>query len=128
VTALRVPDVVLGRYRERDTPILRATVTDNSDPPVVIPGSALGSITLTLYDEKTLDIINERTQVDVQANVDETGAFVFELTEDDMKILSPTRKSERRRILLEWTWASDQRASYEMQFVVENVAKVGSPS
>lgn len=125
---LRTPDIVLGRFRERNTLVLRATVTDNSDPPQAIPGSALAAITLTMYDERTLDVINERSQVDVKANVDENGDFAFELTEDDMTILDPSRKTERRRILLEWTWDVDKHASYEMQFVVENVAKVGSPA
>lgn len=124
---LRVPDLFLGRFRERDTPILRATVQDNSVPAVPIHGSALNALSLTIYDEHTQDIVNSREQVDIRTNVNESGALEFPLTEEDMVILHPSRKSERRRILLEWTWDTTQRASYEMQLVIDNMLKVGSP-
>jgi hypothetical protein len=125
---LRPPDLFLGRFRERDTPILRATVEDNSVPAAAIPGSALTTMTLTIYDEHTAEIVNDRAAVDIRANVDESGALEFPLTIDDMVTLHPTRRRERRRILLEWTWDTTQRASYEMQLVIENLLKVGSPA
>ncbi len=125
---LRTPDLFLGTFRERDTPILRATIEDNSVPAVAIPGTALDSLTLTIYDEHTAEIVNERAAVDIKTNVDENGALEFNLTEEDMLILRPSRKTERRRILLEWTWDVTQRGSYEMQLVIDNMLKVGSPS
>jgi hypothetical protein len=123
---LRLPDSHLGRFREQDTPILRATVSDNSVPAAAIPGSALSTMTLTIYDEHTQAIVNARDHVDIKSNVDESGQLVFRLTEDDMAMVTPTRRTEQRRCLLEWTWATNQRASWEAQFVIENVAKVGT--
>lgn len=122
--ALRTPDSYLGTFRERDTPILRATVVDDSVPPVAIPGSSLATMTLTLYDEQTLGIVNGREAVDIKASVDGSGLLVFQLTEDDMSMVTSTRRSEKRRALLEWTWNSTRRGSWEAQFVVENVLQV----
>lgn len=125
--SLRTPDAYLGTFRERDTPTLRANVLDNSVPPAAIPGSALITATLTIYDEHTAAIINGRTQADIKPNISEAGALAFELDEEDMVIHTPTRRRERRRLLIEWTWDVDKRGSWEGQLVIENVAHVGSP-
>lgn len=124
---MRAPDAFLGTFRERDTPTLRATVLDNDVPPAAIPGSALGTATLTIYDEHTEEIINSRSNVDIKPNISEAGALAFELEEEDMVILTPTRKRERRRLLVTWTWDVDKRGSWEGQLVIENVTLVGSP-
>lgn len=122
---LRTPDTVLGTFRERNTPTFTATVQGNDA--VVIPGSALATVTLTIYDEHTREIVNDRNNVDVKANVDENGALTFQLEEADMVILNQERKRERRRIFIEWTWDVDKRSSWEGQMVIENLLKVGSP-
>jgi hypothetical protein len=125
--SLRTPDAYLGTFRERDTPTLRANVLDNAVPPAAIPGSALITVTMTIYDEHTEEIINSRTQVDIKPNVSEAGALEVELEEEDMVIHTPTRRRERRRILVEWTWDVNKRGSWEGQLTIENVAHVGSP-
>ena len=122
--SLRNPDTHLGSFRERDTPTLRATIVDNAVPPAAIPGSSLGTLLLTIYDAHTLAIVNSRDAVDIKANVNESGALEFQLDSADMAMVTATRKSERRRILLEWTYDVDHRGSYEMELVVENVAQV----
>ena len=122
--ALRVPDSFLGRFRERDTPVLRAMVKDNSATPVAIPGSSLDTMTLTMYDEATSAIVNARDHVDVKANVDGNGLLTFQLTTADMAILAATKSLEQRRILLEWTWDTTKRGSWEIQFIVVNLLKV----
>lgn len=124
---MRAPDAYLGSFRERDTPTLRASVRDNSVPPAAIPGSALGTATLTIYDEHTQAIVNNRSAVDIKPNISEAGALEFELEEEDMVIVTATRKRERRRILIQWTWDVDKRGSWEGQLTIENVAHVGSP-
>lgn len=127
---LRTPDAFLGHFRERDTPTLRASIVDDSVPAVAIPGSALTTATLTIYDEHgDHDIVNERDGVNVKPNIDENGALEFTLEEEDMVILRPSRKTERRRFLIVWTWDSpEKRGSWEGQLVIENVLKVGSPA
>lgn len=122
--AARTPDADLGTFRERDTPTLRATVLDNSVPAVAIPGSALATMALTLYDEKTGAIVNDRDAVDIKANVDEAGLLEFELEQDDMAMVNAASRAEYRRILLEWTWDVTKRGSSELRMRIVNVANV----
>jgi hypothetical protein len=122
--APRIPDSFLGRFREQDTPVLRAIVKDDAIPPVVIPGSSLSTMTLTLYNEHTSAIVNGRDHVDIKPNVDGAGQLVFPLLVADMVILDATKKEEYRRALIEWTWSTTKRGSWEAQFIVQNLHRV----
>ena len=122
--ALRTPDSTLGPFRERDTPVLRATVMDNSVPAVPIPGPSLDTMTFTLYNERTLLIINSRDHVDIKASVNEAGELEFPLVIADMAIIDTTKAEEYHRALIEWTWNTTKRGSWEIRIIVQNVNKV----
>jgi hypothetical protein len=126
--ALRSPDSTLGPFRERDTPVLRATVVDNSVPAVPIPGASLDTMTLTLYNERptagVYTIINSRDHVDIKANVNGAGEVAFQFVQADMAILDTTKSEEYHRCLIEWTWNTTQRGSWEIRIIVQNVNKV----
>ena len=122
--ALRTPDSTLGPFRERDTPVLRATVMDNANPAVAIPGASLDTMTLTLYNEKTGLVINSRDHVNIKANVDGAGALAFTLLAAEMAIIDTTKAEEYHRALIEWTWNTTQRGSWEIRIIVQNVNKV----
>lgn len=121
---LRDPDVTIDPpIRERDTPVLRAAVKDNSDPPIGIAGSALEKFNLTLYNERDLAIINGRNRVDARAFVDVNGALAFQFEQADMPILG-TQTLENHRLLLEWEWNGGKRGSCEVRVPVSNEALV----
>jgi hypothetical protein len=125
--ALRAPDSTLGPFRERDTPVLRATVVDNTLPAVPIPGASLDTMTFTLYNEKTGLVINSRDHVDIRSSVNASGELAFPLTIADMAIIDTTKAEEYHRALIEWTWNTTQRGSWEIRLIVQNVSKVPNP-
>lgn len=121
MVTLRDPDSELGPFRERDTVIVTATVTDNLG--VAIPGASLTSIVYTLYAEKTLDVINSRDHVNAASMVNVAGVLTLELVPADMAMVG-TAVEEKHRLLIEWIYASARRGSYEIRIVVQNEQKV----
>lgn len=69
------------------TATLQITVTAQ-DGVTPIPGSSLTSCTFSLYDKDTRTIINERTNVDIQSDVNSEGILTLNLTELDNVIIS----------------------------------------
>lgn len=117
---LRPPDSTVGPFRERDSVVLRATIMDNAVPPVAIPGTALTTVTFTLYSEKTRAIINARDHVNIKPNVNAQGLLVFPLDQADLAIVDG-QSEEYHRALIEWTWSTGQRGSWEVRIVVRDV-------
>ena len=97
---------------------------DNANPAVAIPGPSLDTMTLTLYNEKTGLVINARDHVNIKANVDIAGALAFTLLAADMAIIDTAKAEEYHRALIEWTWNTTQRGSWEIRIIVQNVNKV----
>lgn len=121
MATLRDPDATLGPFRERDTVIVTATVQDNLG--AAIPGSALTSITYTLYSEKTLTAINSRDHVNALSLVSVLGVLTIELIPADMAIVDG-KLEEYHRILIEWIYATSRRGSYEIRVIVQDEKKV----
>jgi len=119
---LRTPDTSLGVWPERTTRKLTATVQDENGD--AIPGSALTTMTMTLYSEHDLAIVNSRDDTDIKASVSEVGGLSLLLTPDDMQILNDALLDERHRLLIEWEYAAGREGRHEFQIVVSNVAKV----
>ena len=119
---LRKPDSSLGTWPEESTRLITATVQDENGD--AIPGSALTSITMTLYSEHDQAIINSRDDVDISSSVSEAGVLSLVLTADDMAIQDDDLLEERHRLLIEWEYNSGRKGRHEMQIVVSNMAKV----
>jgi hypothetical protein len=126
-TTLRNPDSTVGPFREQDSVILTATFLDNTGVP--IPGSSLTTATFTLYSETDpFDIINSRDDFDIKALVNGSGVLTLPLDPADMAIVEDHSTdgvvTEYHRALIEWTWPSGQRGSWEIRIVVRDVNKV----
>lgn len=92
--------------REGVSAILTTTIQDLDGEPL---GSAdLDTLTLSLYDEPTRTIINERDDVDVlNANggtLDADGNFELSLSADDTAVVDDAALLEWHIALLTWTW------------------------
>lgn len=131
---MRPADLIVGPFRERDSVRISATVVDNAVPPAPIPGSALLTATLTLYSEQfitdsdgavTYPIINGRDHSDIKSAIDANGALAVILGPNDMAMVDLNDSPmEYHRALIEWTWPTAQRGSYELRIVVRDVEKV----
>jgi hypothetical protein len=91
----------------------------------------LTSLTLTLYDLSggALAIVNSVDHVNIlntgRGLVDAVGKLDLTLVPADTQILDSTRSYEKRRALLEWTYASGAKIQrLEVDFIIANVAKV----
>lgn len=79
---------------ERTTPRLIATIKDDNG--VVIPGTSLTTLTLTLTDLRTGDIINSRENFDIKSFVNISGVLSFRLEEDDMVLVGDNEPGAER--------------------------------
>lgn len=98
---------------EQATAVLTGTIGDTSKPPVPIPGSALTSLTLTLYRKGApvgSDIINARDDMDILGvnggSVDANGVLTLILDPEDMPMLNASVTKETHVALLTWTYNS----------------------
>lgn len=93
--------------RERTTLILGPMTIRDLDG-AALGASALDTLTLTLHDECTQAIINEREAQDVLnvngGEVTEAGVFTLRLDPDDTVILDDDNAKEWHVALLTWTW------------------------
>lgn len=123
--ALRKPDSESGPHKELTTGEFKTTIRDNLD--VAIPGASLLSLTLTLYSEHTLNIINGRDEQNVlnqnDVTVDGNGVLVWLIQELDRVIENDELPQERHRAAFKWT-AEGIVGRHEHQFIVSNLAKV----
>jgi hypothetical protein len=108
---------------ERTTQKLTFTLKDETG--AVIPGSSLTTCTLTLYDQTTGAIINNRNGVDVKANIDGQGVMTFTFLPADGQILNDALMFEPHVALFQWTYnTGNSRGEYEVALVVRNVRLV----
>jgi hypothetical protein len=114
--------------QEQTTPTLNANIVDSDEVPV--PGTTLTSIALTLYDEDTGAIINNRDHESVLAGdvtVDTNGLLTWVLEQADTPILNDKLREEPHVALFEiaWTAAGKLRAiRLPMRIYVRNLGEV----
>ena len=94
-----------------------------------IAGSSLATLTLTLYDKDTGDIINSRNAQDVLntngVTVDGSGNLTWIMDYDDNAIVTSTSKVEKHIALFQWTWDSgNKKGKHEVMLHVKNLTKV----
>lgn len=118
------------RVEERST--ARYVVTLKDETGVVIPLSALTTLTLTLYDVYTNTVINSRNDQNVKNtnNVVYTEAGVLTWTlqpTDNVIVTSDVRTNgyEDHIALFEYTWSSGSKAGkHELEIFVRQINKV----
>lgn len=98
--------------REGATAVISTTIRD-------LEGAALGSadldtLTLTLWDEATQGIINDRDDQDVLntngGTLDADGAFELRLDPDDTVVVNDFLRLEWHEAILTWTWQTGSPA------------------
>lgn len=123
--ALRRPDSSSGPHKERTTGTFTTTLRDNAG--VAIPAASLATLTLTLYRESDLSIINTRDGQNVlnanNVTVDSAGLLTWSIQALDRVIGDDTLIQERHRALFEWT-ATGVAGKWEHQFIIDNLALV----
>jgi hypothetical protein len=114
---------------ERTTPTYTDTLVDAAGDAVA--GSSLDSIKLTLYDEASEDVINNRDgESDVlggDVTVNSDGELSWTMEELDNVILNTALAEERHIALFEirWTVSSVEHVIREpVCFIVKNLSKV----
>lgn len=97
------------KINERSSGIYSAQLKDENDDAVAL--AAIGTLTLTLYDKASGDIINSRNAVNaLNANdvtVSSTGALTWKMGAADNQIVSsglPIGRYERHIALFQWTY------------------------
>lgn len=121
----RPPDSKSGPHPEHTTGTLTTTIKDNAG--VAIPAASLTTLKLTLYNEYTLTVINDRDHQNIlnanNVTVDANGLLTWSIQELDRVIEDDTKTQELHRALFEWT-APGVVGKHEHQFTVANLAKV----
>jgi len=108
----------------------RVTAVIKDETGAVIAGSALTTLTLTLYDYVVpATIINSRNAQNVlNANgvtVDASGNLTYLMDPADNPINDTTLSKENHVALFQWTWAAGAKAGkHEVIITVENFANV----
>jgi hypothetical protein len=107
----------------------RYTADIQDDEGNAIAAATLTTLTLTLYDVETGDIINSRNDQDVLntngVTVDGSGNLTWIIDADDNAIVTSTSKVEKHIALFKWTWNSGARdGKHEVNLHVKNLAKV----
>ena len=122
---------------EQSSADLTATLLqDSDDPQSVVPGSSLLSLTLTLYDVETGQIINQRDNQDVlntnQVTVDENGLLTWYMQPEDTIIVTdelPPDSTEQHIALFTFTWTRtplpDGVGREQVYHFIKQLAKVG---
>lgn len=114
----------LGTINEGASALYTATLTDETG--AAIDGTALTSLTLTVYNVDTGAIINSRSAQNVKnlngVTITALGALTWTLAPADNVILG-TGPYERRAALFVATWASGAKACpHVVQWTVRNLA------
>ncbi len=112
---------------EGETSLYTATIKDENG--VVVPGSSLNTLTLTLYTLEAGTIINARNAQNILGvnggAVDGSGVLTMELNELDNAIIDNALDIEWREMLLEWTYAASTRTGrHPKAYPVRNLSKV----
>jgi hypothetical protein len=109
-----IPDPVF-EVDELTTPTYRATVVDDSDPPVALPAASLTTLTLSLYvinDDGTITYIRQAQNVKNTNNVTVSalGALVWSIQAADTTLVN-TVPYEHHYAFFRWTWGSGKVGS-----------------
>lgn len=112
--------------KEKSTALYQATLKDHAGD--AIAGSVLTTMTLTLYDEATGDIINSKNGTNVKnangVTISEAGALAWIMESDDNSIVTSTSVVEHHVALFQWTWSSGKKGKHEVDIFVENLTKI----
>jgi len=109
---------------------ITGTLTDEAG--VAIPGAALTTLKLWLYNTTGLTILNSRTAQDILntngGTVDGAGLVTMRLDPADNQIIGAgVDGGEEHVALFEWTWASGtKKGRHEVRFTLVNLAVVTS--
>lgn len=119
--------VYLGAINEATTGRYAATMYDETG--ATIDGTAMTTLTLTLYDKRTNGIINSRNAQDVKntngVSVDSAGALVWTIAKEDTSIVG-TSQVERHVAVFVGTWSTGtKKFVHEVEMDVINIKRVG---
>lgn len=114
---------------ERSTADYIATLQDTQGN--VLAGSAIVSLTLTLYELKSGAIINNRDGQNVlnqnDVTVDENGALLFSLQPDDGVIIDADCEYETHRAEFDCVFnAGAGRSTWDVDFFYRNLSKLNA--
>ena len=116
---MAVRTTITTEIAENADTILAATFVDEAGATL----SSLDSLTLTLWEESTEDIINSRDASDVSASLT-GGVLSLALATADNAIVT-SKLTERHVALFEWTYDSGTKlGKHEVVFTVTNLVKV----
>lgn len=111
---------------ERTSPIYTGTLTDSVGD--AVPLAAISTLTLTLFDQQTGQILNSRDSQDVKNANNVTvaatsGLLTWQLQPADTAIIDGAKAVERHLALFTWTTAT-QTGRHVVNIDVTNLAKV----
>ena len=109
------------------THLFKGTITDETSTP--IPGSSLTTLTLTLYDRRTGQILAGRDDQNIlNANgvtVDAQGKLQWTMSAADSPHVAGDGSVETHVALFRWTFASGTKAGHsEVYFQVRDVPRL----
>ena len=118
--------VYLGRINEATTGRYAATMYDETG--AVIDGTALTTLTLTLYDKRTNSIVNSRNAQSVKnangVSVDSAGTLTWTIAKEDTVVVG-TSQVERHVAVFIGTWdTGTKKFTNEVEFDVINLKRV----
>lgn len=112
---------------EAATAILRGTIRDAAG--TALPGSAIGALTLTLYELRTGSILNSRNAVSIKnangGTIDSNGDLTLTLSPADNAMLTQAVAHETHVALIRWTYNGGADAGWaQVDFRVHNQLKI----
>lgn len=114
---------------ERTTPRYTATIVDDRDN--VLASGSLSTMTLTLYDKSTGNILNSRDDQNVlnanQVTIDSSGNLVWIVQVQDLALVNTNETNETHVALFEWSWSAEsltKNGKHEIELAVKNLTKV----
>ena len=111
---------------ESQTTRVTGTLKDEKKNP--IPAGSINTLTLTLYDRRTGNIINSRDGMDILnvngGTVVGQGDFALELSPGDMVIVDSGLSREVHIALIKFTYGTGKSGAHEVEIAVVNLVKV----
>lgn len=121
--------IIATRFDVIERTTVRYTAKLVDDQGNAIPASSLTTMTLTVYDKKTGNILNSRDDQNVlnanNVTIDVNGAFEWIIQPADLAIVNTNLANESHIALFEWSWNSGTRfGKQEIELSVKNLTKV----
>ncbi len=105
-------EVDIFEVPEGSTPVYRSVLID--DLGEIVQGALLDTLTLTVVQEYTFEIVNGRDSQNVlnvnDVGVDNNGNLEWVLTVDDTVVLNNALRKEMHRALFTWTFDSGEKS------------------